>query len=150
MSPYYADEIAAAASAISDSSLKAKAASVAKIPTFTWLDSISKVPDLGTYLADAKKIQDSTGQKQVVQIVVYDLPNRDCHAKASNGELLIDNDGVNKYKHDYIDKIVETIKKYPNAKVVAVVEPDSLANLVTNLNVQKCANAKATYLVSLS
>ena len=38
----------------------------------------------------------------------------------------------------------------PDVRVIAVVEPDSLANLVTNLNVQKCANAKATYLVSLS
>ena len=30
--------------------------------------------------------------------------------------------------------------------MVAVIEPDSLANLVTNLNVQKCANAQTTYL----
>ena len=30
-------------------------------------------------------------------------------------------------------------------RVVAVIEPDSLANLVTNLNVQKCANAESTY-----
>ena len=109
MSPYYADEIAAAASAITDSSLKAKAASVAKIPTFTWLDSISKVPDLGTYLADAKKIQDSTGQKQVVQIVVYDLPDRDCAAKASNGEFSIANNGAANYEN-YIDQIVAQIK----------------------------------------
>ena len=28
---------------------------------------------------------------------------------------------------------------------MAVIEPDSLANLVTNLNVQKCANAADTY-----
>ena len=109
MSPYYADEIAAAAAAITDSSLKAKAASVAKIPTFTWLDSISKVPDLGTYLADAKKIQDSTGQKQVVQIVVYDLPDRDCAAKASNGEFSIANNGAANYEN-YIDQIVAQIK----------------------------------------
>ena len=34
----------------------------------------------------------------------------------------------------------------PDVRVIAVVEPDSLANLVTNLNVQKCANAKTTYL----
>lgn len=28
---------------------------------------------------------------------------------------------------------------------MAVIEPDSLANLVTNLSVSKCANAEATY-----
>lgn len=33
---------------------------------------------------------------------------------------------------------------------MAIIEPDSLANLVTNLNVQKCANAQATYLSSVN
>ncbi len=33
---------------------------------------------------------------------------------------------------------------------MAVIEPDSLANLVTNLNVQKCANAKSTYLTAVN
>ena len=121
--------------------MKAKAAKVKDIPTFTWLDSISKVPTLATYLQDA-------GQKnQLLQIVVYDLPNRDCHAKASNGELLIDNDGVNKYKRDYIDAIVALIRQYPQTKVVAVIEPDSLANLVTNLSDQNCQRAQTAYLV---
>lgn len=37
----------------------------------------------------------------------------------------------------------------PDVRVVAVIEPDSLANLVTNLSVAKCANAQTTYLVML-
>ena len=144
ISPYYAAEIAAAAANISDSSLSAKAASVAKVPTFTWFDSVAKVPDLGTYLSDASALQKSTGEKQLVQIVVYDLPDRDCAAKASNGEFSIADGGEQKY-YDYIDQIVAQIKQFPDVRVVAVIEPDSLANLVTNLNVQKCANAEATY-----
>nr|VWO94836.1 Beta-xylanase (EC [Ganoderma boninense] len=144
LSPYYAAEIQAAAANVSDSSLAAKAASVANIPTFTWLDSVSKVPDLGTYLSDASALQKSSGEKQLVQIVVYDLPDRDCAAKASNGEFSIADGGQEKY-FDYIDQIVAQIKQFPDVRVVAVIEPDSLANLVTNLNVQKCANAEATY-----
>lgn len=35
--------------------------------------------------------------------------------------------------------------EFPNVPIVAVIEPDSLANLVTNLNVQKCANAQDAY-----
>ena len=124
--------------------MAAKAASVANIPTFTWLDTVSKVPDLGTYLSDASALQTSSGQKQLVQIVVYDLPDRDCAAKASNGEFSIADGGEEKY-YDYIDQIVAQIKQFPDVRVVAVIEPDSLANLVTNLNVQKCANAEATY-----
>ena len=144
LSPYYADEVKAAAAAITDPTLKAKAASIANIPSFIWFDTVSKVPDLGTYLADAQAIQKSSGKKQLVQIVVYDLPDRDCAAKASNGEFSIANGGQAKY-YDYIDQLVAQIKKFPDVQVVAVIEPDSLANLVTNLNVQKCAGAQTVY-----
>ncbi|KAI0782761.1 cellobiohydrolase II [Abortiporus biennis] len=149
LSPYYANEVKAGAAAISDATLAAKAASVANIPTFTWFDTINKTGDLGTYLADAQSIQQSTGQKQLVQIVVYDLPDRDCAAKASNGEFSIADNGQANYEN-YIDQLVAQITKYPDVRVVAVIEPDSLANLVTNLNVQKCANAQTTYLACVN
>ncbi|QRV87995.1 glycoside hydrolase family 6 protein [Ceratobasidium sp. AG-Ba] len=145
LSPYYAAEIKAAVATIKDSTLAAKAAKVANIPTFTWLDTIDKVPTLETYLADAKAQQTSTGKKMLVQIVVYDLPDRDCHAKASNGELSIANGGVAAYKSQYIDAIATIIKKYPDIRIVAVVEPDSLANIVTNLSDPKCSNAQTAY-----
>lgn len=44
------------------------------------------------------------GTKMLVQIVIYDLPDRDCHAKASNGEYHIAQNGVANYKA-YIDAI---------------------------------------------
>ncbi|KAI0053909.1 glycoside hydrolase family 6 protein [Auriscalpium vulgare] len=149
LSPFYAAEVATAAAAISDSTLAAKAASVAKIPTFTWFDQVAKVPTLGTYLANASALGKSTGTKQLVQIVVYDLPDRDCAALASNGEFTIADGGEAKY-YDYIDQLVTQIKAYPDVRVVAVIEPDSLANLVTNLNVTKCANAQTTYLACVN
>uniref|UniRef100_UPI00383BF73D Glucanase n=1 Tax=Phanerodontia chrysosporium TaxID=2822231 RepID=UPI00383BF73D len=149
LSPYYANEVAAAAKQITDPTLSSKAASVANIPTFTWLDSVAKIPDLGTYLASASALGKSTGTKQLVQIVIYDLPDRNCAAKASNGEFSIANNGQANYEN-YIDQIVAQIQQFPDVRVVAVIEPDSLANLVTNLNVQKCANAKTTYLASVN
>jgi cellulose 1,4-beta-cellobiosidase len=109
------------------------------------LDEIAKVPTLGTYLADASAKGKASGTKYLVQIVVYDLPDRDCAALASNGEFSIANNGQANY-HNYIDEIVAQIKQYPDVRVVAVIEPDSLANLVTNLSVSKCANAQTTYL----
>jgi cellulose 1,4-beta-cellobiosidase len=63
---------------------------------------------------------------------------------ASNGEYSIANGGAANYKA-YIDGIAAQIAKYPNVRVVAVLEPDSLANLVTNMNVSKCSNAAQTY-----
>ena len=73
---FYAAEVAAAAAQISDPTTAAKAASVAKIPTFTWFDTVSKVPILGQLLGNASALQKSSGQKQLVQIIVYDLPDR--------------------------------------------------------------------------
>ncbi|KAI0064711.1 glycoside hydrolase family 6 protein [Artomyces pyxidatus] len=149
LSPFYAAEVAAAAGNITDSTLAAKAASVAQIPTFTWFDQVAKVPTLGTYLASASALGKSSGTKQLVQIVVYDLPDRDCAAAASNGEFSIANNGQANY-FNYIDQLVAQIKQYPDVRVVAVIEPDSLANLVTNLNVAKCANAQTTYLACVN
>ena len=72
-------------------------------------DSVAKIPDLGTYLADASALGKSTGTKQLVQIVVYDLPDRDCAAKASNGEFSIADNGQANY-YDYIDQIVAQVQ----------------------------------------
>ncbi|OBZ69260.1 Exoglucanase 3 [Grifola frondosa] len=144
LSPVYAAEVAAGAAQITDATLQSKAASVANIPTFIWFDEVAKVPNLGTYLASASALGTSSGQKQLVQIVVYDLPDRDCAAKASNGEFSIADGGQAKY-FNYIDQLVAQIQQFPDVRVVAVIEPDSLANLVTNLSVEKCANAETTY-----
>ncbi|THH06716.1 hypothetical protein EW145_g3894 [Phellinidium pouzarii] len=141
LSPYYAAEVAAGAALITDPTTAAKAASVADIPTFIWLDSTSKVPSLDTYMADAATQSGCT----IMPIVIYDLPNRDCAAHASNGEFTIADNGIANYEA-YIDSIVAIIEKYPSVKVVAIIEPDSLANLVTNLSVANCANAESAYL----
>ena len=109
MSPYYAAEVSAAAGNITDATTKAKAQSVTNIPTFIWFDQVAKVPSLDTYLTDAENIASSTGEKQLVQIVIYDLPNRDCAAKASNGEFTIADNGVANYEN-YIDQIVTIIQ----------------------------------------
>ncbi|KAJ7085679.1 cellobiohydrolase II [Mycena belliarum] len=149
LTPFYAAEVAAAAANITDATTQAKALSVAKIPTFTWFDTIAKVPDLGTYLADASAQGKASGTPMIVQIIVYDLPDRDCAAAASNGEFSIADNGQANY-FNYIDELVAQIKQFPDVRVVAIIEPDSLANLVTNLSVQKCANAQTTYLACVT
>ncbi|KAG9001254.1 hypothetical protein FRB95_011350 [Tulasnella sp. JGI-2019a] len=141
LSPYYVAEVNAAIATMTDATLKTKAAAAAKVPNFTWFDTAAKVPTLATYLADAK----SQGSNIIVQIVIYDLPNRDCHALASNGEYTIANNGVALYEA-YIDAISAIVTQYPTVRIVAVVEPDSLANLVTNLSDPNCAAAQSAYL----
>lgn len=143
--PYYSSEIFTSAIPSLTAPYNTKASSVAKVGTFSWLDVVAKVPTMGTYLADIQK-QNAAGASPPIigAFVVYDLPDRDCAALASNGEFSIANGGVANYKN-YIDQIKKQLQAYPNVDVVLVVEPDSLANLVTNLSVQKCANAASAY-----
>jgi cellulose 1,4-beta-cellobiosidase len=78
--------------------------------------------------------------------VIYDLPDRDCAALASNGELSIANNGLSYYENSYINPIAQILTDYEhtNLRIVAVIEPDSLPNLVTNESVANCASADSS------
>ncbi|MFC9927955.1 glycoside hydrolase family 6 protein [Streptomyces sp. NPDC127190] len=105
-------------------------------PTAVWLDRIATINGAngGMGLRDhlnAALTQKGSGDL-VVQLVIYDLPGRDCAALASNGEL--GPDDIDKYKTDYIDPIASILSdpKYAGLRIATVIEPDSLPNLVTN------------------
>ncbi|KAH8811859.1 1, 4-beta cellobiohydrolase [Xylogone sp. PMI_703] len=143
--PYYASEISTSAIPSLTGAMATKAAAAAKVPTFVWLDSASKVPLMGEFLGNIQALNKAGASPPVAgTFVVYDLPDRDCSALASNGEYSIANNGVANYKA-YIDSIKALLVQYSDVKVILVIEPDSLANLVTNLSVAKCANAQAAY-----
>ncbi|KAK6502717.1 hypothetical protein TWF506_003292 [Arthrobotrys conoides] len=125
-------------------SLTAAAKAVATVPTFVWFDTIDKLSQLPGHLDDIRAKR-ATGEDTLGIFVVYDLPDRDCAALASNGELSIANNGVNIYKTQYIDPMVAIFKRYPDIPIALVIEPDSVANMITNMGVQKCSNAKTSY-----
>ncbi|WP_055526061.1 glycoside hydrolase family 6 protein [Streptomyces graminilatus] len=109
---------------------------VAGQPTGVWLDRISAVTGTASKMGlrahlDAALQQKGTGEL-VVQLVVYDLPGRDCSALSSNGEL--GPTEIDKYKTQFIDPIKTILAdpKYAGLRIVAAVEIDSLPNLVTN------------------
>ena len=84
-------------------------------------DVAAKVPTMGTYLADIKA-QNAAGASPPVAgiFVVYDLPDRDCAALASNGEFAIGNNGVVNYKK-YIDTIREQLVKYSDVHTILLI-----------------------------
>lgn len=127
--------------------LAAKASAVAKVPSFQWLDTASKVPTvMADTLADIRAANKAGANPPYAGLfVVYDLPDRDCAAAASNGEYSIANGGVANYKA-YIDAIRAQLVAYSDLRILLIVEPDSLANLVTNMNVAKCSGAHDAYL----
>ncbi|KAK6496014.1 hypothetical protein TWF481_002042 [Arthrobotrys musiformis] len=145
---YYSSEIynLAVPSLVSagKASLTAAAKAVATVPTFVWFDTIDKLSQLPGHLNDIRAKR-ATGADTIGIFVVYDLPDRDCAALASNGELSIANNGVNIYKTQYIDPMVAIFKQYPDVPIALVIEPDSVANMITNMGVAKCSNAKTSY-----
>ncbi len=58
------------------------------------MDVAAKVPTLGQYLSS----RSAAGGTQVVQAVIYDLPDRDCAAESSAGEFSIANGGAALYE----------------------------------------------------
>ncbi|KAK1231380.1 1,4-beta-D-glucan cellobiohydrolase cel6c [Marasmius sp. AFHP31] len=132
----YAAEVNAAVQQITDASLKAKAQKVASVGTFLWLDTIASISTFEGYL-------NQTNCGEIFGVVIYDLPGRDCAAKASNGELAAGE--VSRYQSEYIDPIVSIVKRYPNTAIAAIIEPDSLPNLVTNSNLTTCQQSAAGY-----
>jgi cellulose 1,4-beta-cellobiosidase len=157
VNPDYATEVATAEA--SEPSLAGKMATVAKQPTFVWLDRIAAITAVnGNGTATGRlslqqhinaAVAQANGAEIVVQLVIYDLPQRDCAALASNGELSIaggdipigggpalTGTGIQEYENDYITPIYNILAKAPsNVRFVLVIEDDSLPNLITNTGV---------------
>ncbi|OUM68432.1 glycoside hydrolase family 6 protein [Piromyces sp. E2] len=148
LNPYYTAEVDAAIAQMSNSSLKAKAEKMKEYSNAIWLDTIKNMNEwLERNLKTALIEQNQTGKTVLTVFVVYDLPGRDCHALASNGELLANDSDFARYKTEYIDVIEGHLKKYKSQPVVLVVEPDSLANMVTNLDsTAACRNSEKYYM----
>jgi len=123
-----------------------------------WLDVMAKIKGNTTKTAEGI-LADAASRNPVplVVFIIYDLPNRDCHALASNGEICCypNNDGTCNYNQagdcrqglqiyetQYIDPIVQLFVKYQNiVPIVAIIEPDSLPNLATNMGDPHCGNS---------
>jgi cellulose 1,4-beta-cellobiosidase len=118
---------------------------VATYPTAVWLDSIEHVSNLQGWLDDAKKQQEASGKPTLTVVVVYDLPNRDCSAASSAGELKVTQNGEARYMNEFIDPITAQFKAHPDQPIVVILEPDSLGNLATNMALPMCQEAKSAY-----
>ncbi|MER6633472.1 glycoside hydrolase family 6 protein [Streptomyces sp. NPDC000987] len=109
---------------------------VSNQPTGVWLDRIAAINGVNGGMGLRDHLDAALAQKgsneEVVQLVIYDLPGRDCSALASNGEL--GPTEIDKYKTQFIDPIAAILAdpKYSSLRIVTTVEIDSLPNLVTN------------------
>ncbi|MGL4744087.1 MAG: glycoside hydrolase family 6 protein [Dermatophilaceae bacterium] len=152
VNPDYAKQVDASIARTTDTQLRRRMTSVKNYPTAVWLDRaaaidggaanggrLSLVQHLDTALAQKK-----TGVPMTVQLVIYNMPGRDCAALASNGEIPLTEAGLESYRTTYIDRIAGILgqPKYADLRIATVIEVDSLPNLVTNQSDPECARAK--------
>ncbi|HEU5108408.1 MAG TPA: glycoside hydrolase family 6 protein [Micromonosporaceae bacterium] len=104
-------------------------------PTAVGLDSIGAISagrGLVGHLDAALAQQQAAGAgAAVVQLVLYNLPGRDCLQRAAPGELTVDEADQRRYRTEFIDPIVAILSrpKYANLRVAVLVEPHSLVSL---------------------
>jgi cellulose 1,4-beta-cellobiosidase len=118
---------------------------VSAFPTAVWLETLETAKLAGPTLDDALKQEAAGGGPIVPVFVVYNLPNRDCAAEGSRGELFVDKGGEALYQTQFIDVIAAAFAAHPSQKIAVVLEPDSLPNLVTNSELPACAAAAQVY-----
>jgi len=140
----------------SDPVVRANLLTMKEIASAYWIDRKDKIRGNGTrsvegILADAA----TKSPAELVVLIWYDFPNRDCAAAASMGEICcayLPNGrcdwgnggdcaaGLNEYKTTYVDPFIEVLVEYRGrVPVVIVFEPDSLPNFATNLGRPNCA-----------
>jgi len=151
VNPDYTKEVNSAIATLPPGSALANQMSVvATYPTAVWLDRMAAIAggsansgrmSLQQHIQAALAQQKGT-QPIVVELVIYDLPDRDCAALASNGEISIAPNpptqplsGIATYEQNYITPIFNILSPFstnPNIRFVLVIEDDSLPNMITN------------------
>ncbi|KAK1756669.1 glycoside hydrolase family 6 protein [Echria macrotheca] len=113
--------------------------------TFVWVSRMSELSNIDNAIKAARQARLRTGKKQIVGLVLYNLPDRDCSAGESAGELKSSEKGLERYKKEFLKPYAEKVAAAPDLDFAIVLEPDSLGNLVTNMGIEFCAQAAPVY-----
>lgn len=139
------DQTIAAFEAKNDTLNAARTRTVAqKISTFTWITTRAGLTGITTAINEARA-QRRGRTRVIVGLVLYNLPDRDCSAGESAGELSSDKDGLNIYKTEFVDQYAKLVSAARDLDFAIVLEPDSLGNAITNQGIPFCATATPLY-----
>jgi cellulose 1,4-beta-cellobiosidase len=139
------DQTIAALKAKNDTLSAAKARTVQqKVSTFHWVTTRALVSTIYDVIKEARS-QRKFGKRMIVGLVLYNLPDRDCSAGESAGELAIDKNGLELYKTEFVDAYAKAVSSAPDLDFAIVLEPDSLGNAITNQGVPFCQTATPVY-----
>lgn len=87
----------------------------------TFSDLIEKIDLMNSTLHEIREANEAGADPPyAATLVIYNFPDRDCSAEASAGELHIDEDGVERYKTEYIDPIAELVQEFSDVRHIFV------------------------------
>lgn len=112
-----------------------------RVGSFVWVPTISHLDAIDVAVANARAARNATGEEQVVGLVLYNLPDRDCSAGESAGELSLAENGLERYRLEFVDPFAQKVKEASDLTFAIVLEPDAVGNIVTNQGIEFCANA---------
>lgn len=139
------DQTIAAFEAKNDTLNAARTRTVAqKVSTFTWVTTRAGLTGISTAIKEAR-VQKKGRKEVIVGLVLYNLPDRDCSAGESAGELSSANNGLEIYKKEFVDEYAKLVSAAKDLDFAIVIEPDSLGNAITNQGIPFCANATPVY-----
>jgi cellulose 1,4-beta-cellobiosidase len=159
VNPSYVAELQTSIDTENDATIKSTLTKMQSVASAYWIDVKAKITGTNTSTLQGI-LADATSKGKLTAFIVYDLPNRDCHAKASNGEICCyyNSDrtcnydqsgdcaaGIQEYQTTYINPFADVLKQYNGkAPIVLFIEPDSLPNLATNQGDPHCGNSATT------
>ena len=140
VNPVYAAQVASSVASVGGPTtpLGATLNAAAHIPTAVWIDSIGNLQLARDALTQAWRRQRATRRPVLTVFVVYNLPDRDCAASASVGELSGGEAGLERYTREFIEPLAEIVRGFPEQRVAFMLEPDSLPNLVSSTWSERC------------
>jgi cellulose 1,4-beta-cellobiosidase len=105
--------------------LQQQASRVKYTPTAVWLAWYGAPNEVPKHLGAA-------GGNTAV-FIMYWIPTRDCNSNASQGGA----SDLNSYK-SYVDSVYNTFRSNGNSRIVIVIEPDTIGNIVTSQENENC------------
>jgi cellulose 1,4-beta-cellobiosidase len=128
-----------------DATNAGKVRTIQKTGTFVWVTDRAGLKNIDAAIEAARSEQKRSGVEQIVGLVLYNLPDRDCSAGESAGELSSDKGGLDIYKNEFIKPYAEKVGAAKDLTFAIVLEPDSLGNTITNQGIEFCAKATPVY-----
>ena len=107
---------------------------VSNTPTGIWLNRVSQISGEPGELGLRAHLDAALAQRAgYVQVVLNNLPGRDCARLSPGGEFAIGE--VRRYQREFIDPIVaiERDPRYRRLRIINVIEPNAVPQLVTSI-----------------